>query len=219
VKPFHLTAIILIVLLALIAPAQNNITRKQPDKVPGRTVWIKLKSGEVLTGQLIRIDPATVDFTVKGILQSVPCGDVVGVAFDVSTPIPFPTPTPAPTPTPTSTPTPTPKPTPTPTPKPTPTPNMQIEPESSGLKPTILHRERAAYTQKAKTEGIQGTVLLQVVFHSSGVITEVQIVRSLPHGLTEQAIDAAKKIRFVPAVKDGQYVSVRGMLEFAFYLQ
>src|SRR5262249_31690314 len=40
----------------------------------------------------------------------------------------------------------------------------------------------------------------------------------LPYGLTENAIIAAKKIRFEPAVKDGRPVSVRGNLEFNFKL-
>jgi outer membrane biosynthesis protein TonB len=40
----------------------------------------------------------------------------------------------------------------------------------------------------------------------------------LPHGLTEKAIEAAKKIRFNPAVRDGQPVSVRGNLEYTFNL-
>ncbi|HEX5081076.1 MAG TPA: energy transducer TonB [Blastocatellia bacterium] len=36
--------------------------------------------------------------------------------------------------------------------------------------------------------------------------------------MTEKAIEAAKKLRFNPAVKDGQPVSVRGSLEFTFNL-
>jgi hypothetical protein len=41
---------------------------------------------------------------------------------------------------------------------------------------------------------------------------------NLPDGLTEKAIEAAKKIRFNPAVKNGAPVSVRGQLEFSFNL-
>jgi hypothetical protein len=40
----------------------------------------------------------------------------------------------------------------------------------------------------------------------------------LPHGLSQKAIEAARKIRFEPAVKDGQPVNVRGNLEFHFKL-
>jgi len=36
--------------------------------------------------------------------------------------------------------------------------------------------------------------------------------------LLERAIDAAKKIRFIPAVKDGKYVSMWMQLEYNFNL-
>ncbi|HZF40058.1 MAG TPA: energy transducer TonB [Blastocatellia bacterium] len=44
------------------------------------------------------------------------------------------------------------------------------------------------------------------------------IIQGLDHGLTEQAIEAARKIRFTPAMRDGKPVSVIGSLEFTFDL-
>jgi len=41
---------------------------------------------------------------------------------------------------------------------------------------------------------------------------------TLPFGLTEQAIAAARQIKFVPAVKDGRPVSVFMQLEYNFNL-
>jgi Gram-negative bacterial TonB protein C-terminal len=40
----------------------------------------------------------------------------------------------------------------------------------------------------------------------------------LPDGLTEKAIEAAKKTRFQPAVNNGMPVSVRGDLSFNFVI-
>ena len=60
--------------------------------------------------------------------------------------------------------------------------------------------------------------MLSVVFGVNGIISSVRVVRGLPYGLTESAIEAARKIRFEPAMKDGRSVSVRGMLEFIFNL-
>jgi TonB family protein len=91
-------------------------------------------------------------------------------------------------------------------------------PMSSSMRPTILHREKAEYTQEARDNGVEGTVLLSIVFGSDGQIRDLKIVRGLPHGLTEKAIEAANKIRFEPATKDGQPVNVRGMLEYSFNL-
>ena len=93
-----------------------------------------------------------------------------------------------------------------------------VEPMSPALRPTILYREKAKYTEEARQNKIQGTVVLQVVFNVNGSITDIRVIRSLPDGLTEKAIEAARKIRFNPAVKNGSPVSVRGTLEFTFNL-
>jgi TonB family protein len=57
-----------------------------------------------------------------------------------------------------------------------------------------------------------------VIFTADGRIDSIRVVRGLPDGLTEKAIEAAKRIRFQPAVKNGAPVSVRGQLEFSFNL-
>jgi TonB family protein len=93
-----------------------------------------------------------------------------------------------------------------------------IEPMTASLRPTIFYREKAKYTEEARQNKIQGSVLLQVVFNINGLVTDIKVIRGLPDGLTEKAIEAAKKIRFNPAVKNGAPVSVRGTLDFAFNL-
>ncbi|HJZ83088.1 MAG TPA: TonB family protein, partial [Pyrinomonadaceae bacterium] len=93
-----------------------------------------------------------------------------------------------------------------------------VEPMSASLRPTILYREKAKYTEEARQNKVQGTVVLSVVFNINGSITEIKVVRGLPDGLTEKAIEAARRIRFNPAVKNGTPVSVRGQLEFSFNL-
>jgi TonB family protein len=65
---------------------------------------------------------------------------------------------------------------------------------------------------------VQGTVVLSVVFDVSGAIQNIRVIRGVPDGLTHKAIEAAKKIRFNPAIKNGEPVSVRGSLEFTFNL-
>jgi TonB family protein len=93
-----------------------------------------------------------------------------------------------------------------------------IEPMTASLKPTILYREKAKYTEEARQNKVQGSVILQVVFNANGAITDIRVIRSLPDGLTEKAIEAAKRIRFNPAMKNGVPVSVRGTLDFSFNL-
>src|SRR5262245_3271828 len=101
-------------------------------------------------------------------------------------------------------------------PAPTPTPAIQGIPLS--LRPKITYREKAKYTEEARDNVIHGTVALNVVFRSNGSISDIKVVTGLPYGLSESAIDAARKVRFEPGLKDGQPVSVRGILEFAFHM-
>lgn len=93
-----------------------------------------------------------------------------------------------------------------------------VEPQTASLKPTILYRERAKYTEEARANKIQGSVLLQLTYTFDGRIENIRVIRGLPDGLSESAIEAAKKIRFQPAMKNGQPVSVRGNIEFNFTL-
>jgi TonB family protein len=93
-----------------------------------------------------------------------------------------------------------------------------IQDMSASLKPTILYKVKASYTEDARQNRIEGEVVLNVVFAADGAIHSIRVVRGLPDGLTEKAIEAAKKTRFRPAMENGVPVSVRGDLSFAFSL-
>lgn len=95
---------------------------------------------------------------------------------------------------------------------------MLTEKMTASFRPTILYKERAKYTEEARQNKVQGTVVLSLVYSTNGRITDIRVVRGLPNGLTTMAIEAARKIRFRPAMRDGQPVSVRGNVEFNFSL-
>ena len=82
----------------------------------------------------------------------------------------------------------------------------------------LLSKPEPAYTTKAKQELITGTVILRCVFTADGAVKHFLVVQSLPDGLTEAAIDAAKQIKFVPATLDGKPVSMFMQLEYNFNL-
>ena len=94
-----------------------------------------------------------------------------------------------------------------------------IQPMTAALRPKILHSERASYTEDARSAGIGGSVALSIVYGEDGAIRDIKVIRGLPFGLTEQAITAAKRIKFEPATKNGEPVSVRGNLEFTFNIE
>ncbi len=91
-------------------------------------------------------------------------------------------------------------------------------PMTKDLRPVILYQEKARYTKAARDNRVEGTVVLGAIFHANEKIEIVEVVRGLPDGLNESAIEAAKKIRFKPAMKDGMPVSVKGTIEFLFKL-
>ena len=86
------------------------------------------------------------------------------------------------------------------------------------VKPRVTYRENAKYTEEARENVIHGTVALNVIFGVDGTISGVRVTSGLPYGLTESAIDAVGKVRFDPAIKDGEPADVRGTIEFTFHL-
>ena len=73
-----------------------------------------------------------------------------------------------------------------------------------------------SYTEAASEAKITGTVVLKCTLSANGQVTTISVVSGLPHGLTEKAIAAARKIKFIPAMKDGKYVSVSTRLVYHF---
>lgn len=67
----------------------------------------------------------------------------------------------------------------------------------------ILFKQKAQYTDQARQNNVQGTVTLRVTFLASGGIGSISTLKGLPYGLTEQAIAAAKAIRFEPEKVNG----------------
>jgi protein TonB len=90
--------------------------------------------------------------------------------------------------------------------------------KETSKKPVIKDKPVPEYTLIAHRHGVQGTVTIRAVFRSSGKVTNIQAIKTLPDGLTEQAIDAARRIKFKPAEKDGRPVSTFMQLEYRFRL-
>ena len=80
----------------------------------------------------------------------------------------------------------------------------------------ILAKPAPQYTEDALRERIGGSVVLRAVFSSTGHVTNIRIISGLPYGLTEQAVKAARMIKFTPAMKDGKPVSMWLQLEYYF---
>ena len=80
----------------------------------------------------------------------------------------------------------------------------------------IISKPRPGYTDAARTNGVTGSVVLKVTLLANGSIGSITPVRRLPHGLTEQAIAAARQIRFEPKKVNGTPVSVVMTFDYGF---
>ena len=82
----------------------------------------------------------------------------------------------------------------------------------------ITSKPRANYTDAARQAQVQGTVTLRVTFNANGTIGSISAVNGLPNGLTEQAIAAARNIRFTPAMQNGVPKTVVKQVQYTFTL-
>lgn len=85
-------------------------------------------------------------------------------------------------------------------------------------KASVITRPEPSYTEEARQHQTTGTVVLRGVFSSSGAIINIRVVSGLPSGLTGKAIGAARQIRFIPAIKDSNFVSQWVQIEYNFNL-
>jgi TonB family protein len=86
-------------------------------------------------------------------------------------------------------------------------------------RPIITFKPRPEWTEEARRNRIQGVVVLSATFGADGKIKHVRVIRGLGYGLDEKAIEAALRIRFVPA-RDarGNPVDWRGTIYVEFHL-
>ena len=74
------------------------------------------------------------------------------------------------------------------------------------------------YTDEARSLKLEGEVLLEVSFSANGTLHVNRVVRGLGHGLDEAAIAAANKIRFKPALRNGQPMDSTAVVHVTFQL-
>jgi protein TonB len=74
--------------------------------------------------------------------------------------------------------------------------------------PLIISKHDPAYTELARTDMVEGTVMVSLVVDEHGVPQHVRLARGLGDGLDEKAIEAVKQDRFKPAMENDKPVAV-----------
>lgn len=83
-------------------------------------------------------------------------------------------------------------------------------------KAALVSKPEPLYTEEARRNQVTGTVRLRLVASANGKITNVVAITQLRDGLTENAVRAARHIKFIPAIKDGRPVSQYITIEYNF---
>lgn len=99
---------------------------------------------------------------------------------------------------------------------PKPPPPAPVKPVGVTTKVKIISKPKPNYTNEARQNQVTGTVRLRIVFTASGQIGSISPISGLPNGLTEQAIAAAKSIKFEPAMRNGVPTPQSSIVEYTF---
>lgn len=90
--------------------------------------------------------------------------------------------------------------------------SVPIESQDRNLK--ILYKPRPAWPNRAAC--LQGIVILRIQFLDSGKLGNIRVIKGLTVEASKKAIEAAERIRFLPAIKDGNAITVYKQVEFSF---
>lgn len=83
----------------------------------------------------------------------------------------------------------------------------------------VIYRVEPKYPDDARDKQITGSVLLTLTVDHDGNPQNIAVKKSLYPSMDQAAIEAARKMRFEPAMKDGQVVSDVLLVEFYFSMQ
>ncbi|MDT8068361.1 MAG: energy transducer TonB [Terriglobia bacterium] len=84
--------------------------------------------------------------------------------------------------------------------------------------PRALDTPDPEYSDEARKAKYQGTCVLWLIVDENGKPRDIKIARSLGMGLDQKAIEAVRKWKFEPAMKDGRPVAVQINVEVNFRL-
>jgi TonB family protein len=93
---------------------------------------------------------------------------------------------------------------------------QSLDPADPSTRLNITYKPRASYTDQARSAMAQGKIVLAVLFAANGTVTQTIVIHSLGYGLDQEAVKAARGIRFDPLIRDGKPVSVVKFVEYSF---
>ena len=80
----------------------------------------------------------------------------------------------------------------------------------------ITFKPEPQFTEEARRFAVSGLVKLRVLLGADGQVGQILVDKRLAHGTTEKSVEAARRLRFTTAVKDGRAVSQWIVIEYNF---
>lgn len=84
--------------------------------------------------------------------------------------------------------------------------------------PVKIYSPQPLYTEDARQAGVQGVVILEAVVDIDGKVRNVKVLKGLPMGLGQSAVDAVMTWRYEPAKLKGKSVPVYFTFTISFSL-
>lgn len=84
--------------------------------------------------------------------------------------------------------------------------------------PEVVYKPDPEFSEEARKAKFSGNVLVYLYIEPDGTTSHVRVVRGIGMGLDEKAVEAARKFRFKPAMKNGKPVRADLYVEVTFQI-
>ena len=84
--------------------------------------------------------------------------------------------------------------------------------------PVLLFKAEPEYSEEARKAKLQGSVMIRAEIDARGQIQNIVIAQGLGLGLDERAVEAVKKWRFKPGMRNGKPVPTNTLIQVSFRL-
>jgi protein TonB len=86
------------------------------------------------------------------------------------------------------------------------------------MPPKLQQKTEPQYTDMARIDKLQGTVILVIEVGTDGLAHNIQLKQGIGLGLDEKAAEAVNNWKFIPGTRNGQPVTVMARVEVNFRL-
>ncbi len=97
---------------------------------------------------------------------------------------------------------------------------VEVLPDQAAVtRPEKIYGVPPVYTEMARRAGVEGVVIVESVIDEEGDVTNTRVLRGLPMGLDEAALEALQTWKFKPATLEGRPVKVYYTLTVNFRIE